>query len=55
RLTKDYLWKTFTSLLKRFEYDSLKPSSPPIVYSLPLAFPIRQVTRLPIRIPSDNF
>jgi hypothetical protein len=39
-LTKDYLWKTFTSLFKRFKHDFPKPSLPPIVYSLPLAFPI---------------
>ncbi|CAB4445775.1 unnamed protein product [Rhizophagus irregularis] len=54
-LTKDYLWKTFTSLFKRFEYNSPESSSPPIIYSLPPAFPIRQVTKLPIRIPSDAF
>ncbi|PKY53345.1 hypothetical protein RhiirA4_471485 [Rhizophagus irregularis] len=53
--TKDYLQKTFTSLFERFEHESPNPSSPPIVYSLPPAFPIRQVTRLPIRTPSDAF
>ncbi|CAB4420966.1 unnamed protein product [Rhizophagus irregularis] len=54
-LTKDYLWKTFTSLFERFKHDSPKPSSPPIVYFLLPIFSIRQVTRLLIRTPSDAF
>ncbi|CAB4425652.1 unnamed protein product [Rhizophagus irregularis] len=54
-LTKDYLQKTFTSLFERFEHDSPKLSSPPIVYSLPPAFLIHQVIRLLIRTPSDAF
>ncbi|CAB4445922.1 unnamed protein product [Rhizophagus irregularis] len=58
--TEKYLQETLTSLLKRFELYSppLPPSTPPskpIVYSYPPAFPIRQVTRLPIRAPSDAF
>ncbi|PKY34965.1 hypothetical protein RhiirB3_455200 [Rhizophagus irregularis] len=56
---KNYLWEIFTSLLKRFQRDFSSPpstpSSTPIVYIFPLAFPIRQVTRLPIRIPSEEF
>ncbi|CAB4425495.1 unnamed protein product [Rhizophagus irregularis] len=58
--TEKYLWETLTSLLERFELYSppLPPSTPPskpIVYSYPPAFPIRQVTRLPIRTPSKAF
>ncbi|CAB4440612.1 unnamed protein product [Rhizophagus irregularis] len=56
---KNYLWETFTSLLERFQRDFTTPpstpSSKPIVYSYKPAFPIRQVTRLPIRTPSDDF
>lgn len=59
---KNYLWETFTSLLERFWCDSSLPlttitilSSVPIVYFYPLAFPIRQITKLPIRIPSEEF
>ncbi|CAB4412977.1 unnamed protein product [Rhizophagus irregularis] len=58
--TEKYLRETLTSLLERFELYSppLPPSTPPstpIVYSYPPAFPIRQVTRLPIRTPSEVF
>ncbi|CAB4432165.1 unnamed protein product [Rhizophagus irregularis] len=57
--TEKYLQKTLTSLLERFElYSPLPPSTPPstpIIYSYPPAFPIRQVTRLPIRTPSEAF
>ncbi|CAB4420617.1 unnamed protein product [Rhizophagus irregularis] len=50
--TEKYLQETLTSLLERFElYTPPLPPSLPfsvyIVYSLPPAFPIRQVTRLP--------
>uniref|UniRef100_U9SPI2 Uncharacterized protein n=1 Tax=Rhizophagus irregularis (strain DAOM 181602 / DAOM 197198 / MUCL 43194) TaxID=747089 RepID=U9SPI2_RHIID len=51
--TQDYLWKTLTSLLERYDqYTPLPSSTPfltPTVYKHLLAFPIRQVTRLPIR------
>ncbi|CAG8769508.1 437_t:CDS:2, partial [Rhizophagus irregularis] len=57
--TQDYLWETLTSLLERYDlYTPLPfstPSSTPIVYKYPLAFPIHQVTRLPIRSPSNEF
>ncbi|CAB4435881.1 unnamed protein product [Rhizophagus irregularis] len=58
--TEKYLRETLTSLLERFELYSppLPPSTPPstpIVYSYLLAFHIRQVTRLPIRTPSEAF
>ncbi|GBC16839.2 uncharacterized protein OCT59_026437 [Rhizophagus irregularis] len=57
--TQDYLWKTLTSLLERYDqYTPLPSSTPfltPTVYKHLLAFPIRQVTRLPIRSPSNKF
>jgi hypothetical protein len=57
--TENYLRETLTSLLERFElYSPLPPSTPPLkpnVYSLPPAFPIRRITRLPIRTPSEAF
>ncbi|PKY54440.1 hypothetical protein RhiirA4_473258 [Rhizophagus irregularis] len=57
--TQDYLRETLTSLLERYDqYTPLPSSTPPstpIVYKHPPAFPIRQVTRLPIRTPSNEF
>ncbi|CAB4417453.1 unnamed protein product [Rhizophagus irregularis] len=57
--TQDYLWETLISLLERYEQHIpipfSTPPSTPIVYTHPLAFPIRQVTRLLIRIPSNEF
>ncbi|CAB4410978.1 unnamed protein product [Rhizophagus irregularis] len=57
--TQDYLWETLTSLFKRYDQYTTLPSSTlpltPIVYNHPLAFPIRQVIRLPIRTPSNEF
>ncbi|GET64693.1 hypothetical protein RIR_jg7607.t1 [Rhizophagus irregularis DAOM 181602=DAOM 197198] len=50
---------TLTSLLERFKlYTPLPlstPSSTHIIYSYPPVFPIRQVTRLPIRTLSEEF
>ncbi|CAB4436475.1 unnamed protein product [Rhizophagus irregularis] len=57
--TQAYLWETLTSLLERYKQQPPLPSPLPpsklIVYTHPLAFPIRQVTRLPIRIPNKEF
>ncbi|PKY47212.1 hypothetical protein RhiirA4_462338 [Rhizophagus irregularis] len=57
--TQNYLWETLTSLLERYEnftpLPSSTPPSKPIVYSHPPAFSIRQVTKLPIRIPLEAF
>ncbi|CAB4409628.1 unnamed protein product [Rhizophagus irregularis] len=57
--TQAYLWETLTSLLERYEQllplPSPLPPSKPIVYNHPLAFSIRQVTRLPIRTPTNKF
>ncbi|CAB4429115.1 unnamed protein product [Rhizophagus irregularis] len=57
--TQDYLRETLTSLLERYDqYTPLPSSTPPstpIVYKHPPAFPIRQVTRLPIRKLSNEF
>ncbi|CAB4385258.1 unnamed protein product [Rhizophagus irregularis] len=57
--TQYYLWETLTNLLKCFKlYIPLPPSTPssmPIVYSYPSAFPIHQVIRLPIRTSSEEF
>ncbi|CAB4438617.1 unnamed protein product [Rhizophagus irregularis] len=57
--TQGYLWETLTSLLEQYDqYTPLPSSTPPstpIVYKHPPVFPIRQVTRLPIRTPSNEF
>ncbi|CAB4409147.1 unnamed protein product [Rhizophagus irregularis] len=56
---KKYLQKTFISLLEHYERDfptsSSTPPLTPIVYSYRLVFSIHQVTRLPIRTPSEKF
>jgi hypothetical protein len=57
--TQDYLQETLISLLKWYEQHTPLPSSTPpstpVVYSHPLMFLIRQVTRLLIRTPSNEF